>query len=286
MKNKFLLLTLILFILITSIYIFTTFQKMVPTTTPATNPNLKTEPFRIYGLIEPENRAVYINPPITKRVDQIFKVAGDPVQLGEPLVQLDNATEKARLESLKAELEAKKASLAIHFDRVERNRKLIPAQVIDEFEYKQSELDYELSKAEVEVAIKKLEQAQVELDRLLLKSPIDGKVYRMDLLLGDSFNPSDNTFIVGKNSLWVNLRVDSYWINRISEGRYTVFNADTDEKIGTATFIRRGFYMGKPNFFVEDPSVMVDIKYLEAFLDFKPDVPNLPIQLVVYAEKD
>lgn len=286
MKKKFLVLLILILAVISSFYIIFTLKKMVPNTVQATNPNLKTEPFRIYGLIEPENRPVYINPPMTKRIDRIFKVAGDSVKIGEPLVQLDNEIEKARVEGLKAELEARKAALAINLDRVERNRKLIPAQVIDEFEYKQSELDYELSKAQVEVAIKSLEQAQVELDRLLLKSPIDGKVYRMDLLQGDSFNPSDNTFIIGKNSLWINLRVDSYWINRISEGRYTVFNADTDEKIGTAAFIRKGFYMGRPNFFVEDPAVMVDIKYLEAFLDFKPDVPNLPIQLVVYAEKE
>ena len=286
MKNRALILFLALLALLASIYIIFTLQKMVPTNTPANNPNLKTEPFRIYGLIEPENRAVYINPPVTKRIDKIFKVAGDSVKLDEPLVQLDNAVEKARVDALIAELDARKAALAINLDRVERNRKLIPAQVIDEFEFKQSELDYELSKAQVEVAEKNLEQAKVELERLLLKSPIDGKVYRMDLLLGDSFKPSDNTFIVGKNNLWINLRVDSYWINRISEGGYTVYNADTDEKLGTATFIRRGFFMGRPNFFVEDPAIMVDIKYLETFLKFKPDSPNLPIQLVVYAEKD
>ena len=259
---------------------------MVPNTIQATNPNLKTEAFKIYGLIEPENRAVYINPPVTKRIEKIYKVAGDQVKVGEPLVQLDNAIEKARVDALQAELEARKAALAINLDRVERNQKLIPAQVIDEFEFRQSELDLGVSKAQVEVAEKNLEQAKVELERLLLKSPIDGKVYRMDLLLGDSFNPSDNTFIIGSNNLWINLRVDSYWINRISEGAYTVYNADTDEKIGTGAFIRRGYYMGRPNFFVEDPAIMVDIKYLETFLRFKPDIPNLPIQLVVYAEKD
>lgn len=286
MKNKFFLFSLLILVFLASLYIIATFQKMVPTTTVAKNPNLKTEPYRIYGLIEPENRAVYINPPMTKRIDRLFKVAGDPVKVGEPLVQLDNEIEKARVETLKAELEARKAALKINLDRVERNRKLIPANVIDEFEYKQSELDYDLTKAQVEVAEKNLLAAQAELDRLLLKSPIEGKVYRMDLLLGDSFNPSDNTFIIGKNNLWINLRVDSYWISRISEGSYTVYNADTDEKIGTASFIRKGLYMGRPNFFVEDPAVMVDIKYLETFLEFKPDIPNLPIQLVVYAEKD
>lgn len=286
MKNKALIISLLILALIATIYIFSTLQRMVPTDTPATNPNLKTAPFRIYGLIEPEDRAVYINPPVTKRIDKIFKVAGDPIKKDEPLVQLDNAVEKARVEALQAEVESRKAALAINLDRVQRNELLIATQVIDEFEFKQSSLDLALSKTNVEVAEKNLEQAKVELDRLLLRSPIDGKVYRMDLLLGDSFAPSDNTFIVGKNNLWINLRVDSYWINRISEGDYTVYNADTDEKIGTASFVRRGLYMGRPNFFVEDPAIMVDIKYLETFLNFKTDIPNLPIQLVVYAEKD
>ncbi|MFN4174615.1 MAG: efflux RND transporter periplasmic adaptor subunit, partial [Parachlamydiaceae bacterium] len=168
MKNKFFLFSLLILVFLASLYIIATFQKMVPTTTVAKNPNLKTEPYRIYGLIEPENRAVYINPPMTKRIDRLFKVAGDPVKVGEPLVQLDNEIEKARVETLKAELEARKAALKINLDRVERNRKLIPANVIDEFEYKQSELDYDLTKAQVEVAEKNLLAAQAELDRLLL----------------------------------------------------------------------------------------------------------------------
>lgn len=69
MKTKLFTLILAVLALFGGIYIVHTLQKMVPTDTQANNVNLKTEPFRIYGLIEPENRAVYINPPVTKRID-------------------------------------------------------------------------------------------------------------------------------------------------------------------------------------------------------------------------
>jgi multidrug efflux pump subunit AcrA (membrane-fusion protein) len=266
------------------VYITKSLLNVVPTTNPIEPPDVNTVAYRIYGLIEPYDRPVYVNPPLAKRVDKIFVVAGDFIKEGEPLVELDRKTEKARLDSLTAEVQSKEAALAINKDRFERNSKLISTQVIDEFEFKQSQLEFELSQAELNVSKKNLAQSQVEYDQLLLTAPFDGRVYRMDVLLGQTFQPGDRLFIVGKKDLWVNLRVDSYWINRIKPGSYSIFNADTNKKLGEGDFIRKGLYMGPPNFLIEDPTVMVDIKYLEAFISFTPNEENLPIELVVYVE--
>ena len=266
------------------VYITKSLLNVVPTTNPIEPPDVNTVAYRIYGLIEPYDRPVYINPPLAKRVDKIFVVAGDFIKEGEPLVELDRKTEKARLDSLTAEVQSKEAALAINKDRFERNSKLISTQVIDEFEFKQSQLEFELSQAELNVSKKNLAQSQVEYDQLLLTAPFDGRVYRMDVLLGQTFQPGDRLFIVGKRDLWVNLRVDSYWINRVKAGSYSIYNADTNKKLGEGQFIRKGLYMGPPNFLIEDPTVMVDIKYLEAFISFTPNEENLPIELVVYVE--
>lgn len=266
------------------IYITKSLLNIVPTETPIDPPDVNTAAYRVYGLIEPYDRPVYVNPPLAKRVDKIYVQSGDFIKEGEPLLELDRKTEKARLDSAKAEAQSKEAALAINKDRFDRNAKLITTQVIDEFEFKQSQLDFELSSAELNVAKKNLEHAQVEYDQLLLTAPFDGRVYRMDVLLGQTFQPGDRLFIIGKSDLWVNLRVDSYWINRIKPGLYSIYNADTNKKIGEGNFIRKGLYMGPPNFLIEDPTVMVDIKYLEAFISFTPNEENLPIELVVYVE--
>ncbi|MCE5317139.1 MAG: efflux RND transporter periplasmic adaptor subunit [Parachlamydia sp.] len=267
-------------------YVGITLAKVVPTTTPIVPPDLQTAPFKMYGVVEPAGRAVFISPPLQKRVEAILVHVGDPVKKGQPLMILDQVEEKARVARSLAEVQARKAELAISEDKWKRNKPLFAQQVVNEYDFMQSELDMISKRAQVEVAEKILMEAQAVLDQLTLKSPIDGKIYRQDVRLGEAFRPGDRSFIVGKDQLWVNLRVDSFWIDRVEKGRYKIYHADTKQYLGSGELIRTGLFMGPPNFYIEDPTVMVEIKYQEAFITLEPVMPNLPIELVVYAEKD
>lgn len=267
-------------------YVAISLAKVVPTTTPLVPPDLQAAPFKMYGLVEPADRAVFISPPLQKRVEAILVHVGDPIKKGQPLLILDQVEEKARVARALAEVQARKAELAISEDKWKRNKPLFAQKVVNEYDFIQSELDMVSKRAQVEVAEKSLAEAQAILDQLTLKSPIDGKVYRQDVRLGESFRPGDRSFIIGKDKLWVNLRVDSFWIDRVEKGRYKIYHADTKQHLGSGELIRTGLFMGPPNFYIEDPTVMVEIKYQEAFLTFEPVVPNVPIELVVYAEKE
>lgn len=268
------------------VYVAISLAKVVPTTTPIVPPDLKAAPFKMYGVVEPAERAVFISPPSQKRVEAILIHVGDSIKKGQPLMILNQVEEKARVARAVAEIQARKADLAISEDKWKRNKALFAKNVVNEYDFAQSELDMAAKRAQVEVAEKSLLEAQAVLDQLTLKSPIDGKVYRQDVRLGESFSPGDRSFIVGKEQLWVNMRVDSFWIDRVQKGRYKIYHADTKQYLGSGELVRTGLFMGPPNFYIEDPAVMVEIKYQEAFITLEPVMPNLPIELVVYAEKE
>lgn len=285
MKKKTVLLSSLVVLAGLFFYVVWTLVSVVPARTPIETPDINKMPKRLYGVIEPAGRAVFISPPLEKRVDSILVQAGDLIKKGQPLLILDHADEKSRVEVAKAEVEQRKARVALSEDKFTRNEALFAKQVINESDFVQLKLDLDIEKALLNVAEKKLMEAEVSLDQLTLKSPIDGKVYRLDVHVGQTFKPGDKTFVIGKDNLWVNLRVESFWINQIHEGTFKIYHADTDEYLGDATFVRSGLFMGPPNFYIQDPNVMTDIKYLEVFAAFTPKHSNLPIELIIYADK-
>lgn len=275
------------FVLLTCLllYVISTLISVVPTRTSIDPPDVNKVPVRVYGVTEPAERSIYITPPHEKRVENILVNVGDKIQKDQPLLILDSVEEKSRVEIAKAEVEQRKAQLALSEDKLKRNEPLFNQQVINEFDFVQSKLDVDVQKALLKVAEKNLQEVQSRLDQLTLKSPIDGKVYRMDVHLGETFRPGDKTFIIGKDKLWVNLRIDSFWVNRIHQGKFKIYHADTNQYLGEASFVRSGLFMGPPNFYIQDPTVVTDIKYLEVFAAFEPNQQNIPIELVVYADK-
>lgn len=286
MNSRKIMLTIVFISLVILLfYVISTLVSLVPNRKTIEPPDVNQVAMRVYGVTEPADRSIYITPPQEKRVENILVNVGDLVKKDQPLVILDSIEEKSRVEIAKAEVEQRKAQLALSEDKFKRNEPLFSQQVINEFDFTQSKLDVDVQKALLQVAEKNLLDAQTRLDQLTLKSPIDGKVYRMDVHIGEAFHPGDKTFIIGKDKLWVNLRVDSFWINRIHQGKFKIYHADTNQYLGDATFVRSGLFMGAPNFYIQDPTVMTDIKYLEVFAAFTPNQPNIPIELVVYADK-
>lgn len=284
MRNKILFAVALILVIIAVLFIIHTLNLMVPRYQAAEPANVNTAPMRIYGLIEPAHREVFIAPPLLKRIKAILVHESASIAKDQPLVLLDDEVEKARLETSKANVAAAKAAAAISKDKWRRNLPLYQKQVVNEFDFVQSELQAKSDEEQVQKAIREMELAQVELERLVLRSPVDGKVYHIDIHLGAAFAPESRNFIVGEKELWVHLSVESFWINRLADVEYNVFHADTQEFLGTGRLVRVGSYMGPGYFEIDDPKVMVELKYKDAYLVLNPVRENLPIRLVVYAE--
>lgn len=283
------LLTSATIILITVIGLtFILYSLMISSAPPkaAEPPVLSESPARVYGAVEPAGREVFVSPPLTKEVVQIFVKEGDAVRRGQILCQLDNDVERAELALAEAKVASAEKTIDITADDMSRKKTLYAQKVDSEFGYTQARLQKELDISNLRVALREVELATTHLKELELTSPIDGRVYKFDVRLGETLAAGDNTrIIVGPRDLWVRFFVESFWMDRITPGsRYKICHSETNEYLGSGQVLYKAPYMGRRDFRTEDVQERFDTKFQEVVLSFTPEKDGIPIGLSVVAE--
>jgi multidrug efflux pump subunit AcrA (membrane-fusion protein) len=286
MKKIFGLSFILISVMAISIFIVQTFMKSSPAPIVAQPPVLDESPVRVYGVTEPAGREVFVSPTETKEVIKIFVQEGDVVREGQTLCVLDNEVELAQLQSALARVDAAKKTIAIIRDEMKRTKNLYKKNVDSEYKYSQALLKYELEKSNLVVAQKEVELDRAHLKQLELTSPINGKVYKFDVRLGETLSSGDNTrIILGSADLWVRLFVEAYWKDTIDlDSRFKVYNSETDAYLGMGTVIYKAPYMGRRNFRTEDSQERFDTKFQEIVLLLSSEGAAIPIALSVVAE--
>jgi multidrug efflux pump subunit AcrA (membrane-fusion protein) len=286
MKKYSIIFTILLIVGSLSSFIVYSFVKSSPPLQAVKTPLLAESPARVYGTVEPAGREVFVSPPVTKEVMQVYVKEGDRVIKGQKLCSLDNDVELSQLRLAEAKVEAAKRALAISRDEMKRKKNLFDKNVDSEFVYTQSRLRVELDFSNLRVARKEAELAKSRLEQLELKSPIDGIVYKFDVRLGETLSSGDNSrIIIGSPDLWVRFYVESFWLGRISLGTsYNIFHSETGEHLGSGEVIYKAPYVGRRDFRTEDTQERFDTKFQEVVLSLKREKDNIPIGLSVVAE--
>jgi RND family efflux transporter MFP subunit len=156
------------------------------------------------------------------RIAKVNFKEGDLVETGQILVQQDDSVEVIQLAQLEAEsqnttrIEASQASLAqkeVDLKKLERAAARNAATELEvehaRLELKMAQLSLELSKFEHEQAVRKYEEAKKEIDRMSLKSPIDGTIEEIHVETGESINAlADVARIVRIDPLWIDVPVN------------------------------------------------------------------------------
>ncbi len=144
---------------------------------------------------------------------------GDIVQVDNLLIQQDDSVERLRLEQLRAESEdettIKHAEITLKQREADLKRlKERPAATTEtEIEYAQlnfqiSELQLHIAQFQHKQAQRKYEEAQKQLERMVLKSPIDGKIETINKEKGESVNALEDVIrIVRIDPLWIDVAV-------------------------------------------------------------------------------
>jgi HlyD family secretion protein len=171
-----------------------------------------TETVSASGKIQPEVE-VKISPDVSGEIVDLFVKEGQEVKKGEvlckinPLLYISNKerteasvnTTKANLANSKARLLQSKAAFVNSELIFTRNKKLFEQGAISEAEFETSKSQYESAKADVEAAIQtvaasefniknavaSLEEANNNLDRTIIRSPVDGKVSKLNVEKGE-----------------------------------------------------------------------------------------------------
>ncbi len=145
---------------------------------------------------------------------------GELVQINNVLVQQDDSVEQIRLEQLKAESEditaIKHAEITLEQRGVDVKRLKEAGTAVTtatEVEYAQlnlqiAELQLHIAQFQHEQAIRKYEEAKKQVDRMSLKSPIDGRIEKIEKEAGESVNALENVIrIVRIDPLWIDVPV-------------------------------------------------------------------------------
>jgi RND family efflux transporter MFP subunit len=286
MKFTFRIFFSILAVVFISYFIVSVFVRSAAPPEVAEPPVLTESPARIYGVVEPAGREVFVSPPVTKRVIKIYVKEGDMVKREQVFCSLENDIEMAQLQLAQAKVESARRTLSLSQDDNRRKKNLYDTNVEAESEYIKALLKMELDQSSLTVARREVELAKASLAQLELKSPIDGKVYKFDVRLGETLSAGDNSrIIVGAPGLWVRLFVESFWLERIKKGgQYKIFHSETNEYLGEGTVIHSAPYMGRRNFRTEDSQERFDTKFQEVVLSLESQKDTIPLGLSVVAE--
>jgi RND family efflux transporter MFP subunit len=155
------------------------------------------------------------------RIERIHIKEGDAVKAGQVLAQQDDAVDRARLAQLEADsknmtnIEAGKASLdqkKVDLQKLEIAAARNAATELEvehaKLDVKIAELSLELALFEHEQAVRKYEEAKLQIDNMSLKSPIDGRVEKLEVETGESVNALESVVrAVQIDPLWIDVPV-------------------------------------------------------------------------------
>lgn len=197
-------------------------------------------------------------------VKKVFVTEGMPIKKGDPIFQLDNkdlrvATENARLASIAADykvnadklLDARNA-IEIAKKQVEndslqylRQKNLWAKNIGSRMELEQKELRFENTKADLSRAKTNYEDLKRQLklasdqsknnleiarfmeDNFIIRSEIDGVVYKVNKEEGELLNVQEPGAIIGTEEYIIELSIDEFDIIKVKKGQQVIIRMDS-----------------------------------------------------------
>jgi len=163
---------------------------------------------------------------VTGYLDDVFFKDGEIVAKGDKLFEIDQKPYKAAWDQAKAAVSRSEAQLKTASLELNRQKELIVKQSTSQAEFDRASGMAATSAAEVESSKAQLEQAKINLDYTIIKSPIDGRMSRR-------FVDKGNLVVADKTSLTEVVSIDPI---------YVYFDVDDNTLLRVQEMIREGKY--------------------------------------------
>jgi RND family efflux transporter MFP subunit len=191
------------------------------------------------------------------KIKNILKNEGEDVKKGEILAILENDFASARLSYARSAL----------FDannQLDRVKELYQSNSGPRSNLDSAQSKYDMMKAE------KNAQESIFLDHFI-KSPMDGKIVAKYFEIGESVNPGVAVFKVANlEKIRVRAEIDETDIGKLHLNQIAQISSDAfPNKIFTGKVIEIGHMVGRRKIRLDDPSLIVDSKILEAKIELE-----------------
>jgi HlyD family secretion protein len=231
------------------------------------------------------------------------------------LAKLDAQPRREEVPPSDAQVEVAQANVELQRDLAERARRLVPGQSVSEEDYRQRQLNFAaarrqlaqaeaqnallkagawdkdklIARANIEVAQAQVEQIQVDLDRALVRAPVDGKVLQVNVRPGEYVGtpPSQALVVLGSvAALHVRVDIDEHDIPRAYRyftsgvGAYASPRGDPGMKF-LLSFVRIEPYVIPKKSLTGDNTERVDTRVLQVIYRVEGDAPALFVGMQV-----
>jgi RND family efflux transporter MFP subunit len=142
------------------------------------------------------------------------------VKKGDVLFEIESVDYKLALAQAEALVQSRQDQAAIAQQDAERREKL-GAQAVSAEERNTSRSSYQQAQAAYASAVAQRDQARVNLDRTVIRSPVNGYVTNLTLRVGDYATPGQSKLtVVDSDSFWIAGYFEETKLPRIHEGDY------------------------------------------------------------------
>lgn len=241
------------------------------------------------GIIEASSENISIGSPFSEIVTKIHVIEGDRVKAGDLLFELDLRFFQSQANAARASLEAAIIRLEDQKTQFSFYERLKDKRAVSEQEYQKSLYALKEATQEVAVAQANLMEIETNIERSMIRSPIDAEILQVNVHVGEiapvvPFVSTQATLILLGSVQPLQLRIDidedDAW--QFQKGAHaTAFLRGNSAIHFPLRYIRTEPYMIPKASFTGDTTERIDTRVLQVLYQFeKADLPVYPGQIL------
>lgn len=249
-----------------------------PMPTPASPPAQKQSARGIAaaGMVEALRENTSVGVPSAALVQQVFVKVWDKVEVGTPLLQLDDRDLQAQLGAQKADVRVREAELAKARHQHERAESLRASHGVSQDEADTRHDEFAVAQARLESARATVAQTEALIERLTVRAPIRGTILQVNTRAGEYATPNASTppLLLGSiEEVQVRADVDEQIAPRVKAGIKAIgyLKGDTQNAIAME-FVRIEPFVTPKRNLTGSSSERVDTRVLQVIYKFPNDL--------------
>lgn len=251
------------------------------------------------GKIIPESDIIQLSSPVNGIVQKIYTSENDTVSIGSVILELDHALEDAKLEQLANEVNTQIAQIKVDEanvdegqakynnakSEVERLQNLLAKgaetqQTVDDATTNLKSLNANLARLKANVGVSKsrlletkaaLHTAQIEREQKTIRSPVNGRVLELSVLIGGSVAPKEAFGQISPEGKTIAIcEIDELNAEKIAVGQKGwIRNVGSTDTLSTGTVYFTSSFLKKKSLFTDQSGEKEDrrVRTIKIMLD-------------------